>query len=78
MIEKVIIGFMLGFFAGLGNNKAKENFNEKLTFWEIVIPSASIVFTIHSFTYGFGFGLMAIAEIIIGASIGKKVIDILK
>ncbi len=78
MITKIIIGFLLGFFAGLGNDKSRENFNEKLTLLEIIIPTASIAFIIYSFTYAFEFGLMAIVEIMIGAYTGKKFMDIKK
>jgi len=76
MMELVSIGLTLGFIAGFSNNKAmKRGLDSPLTFLEFVIPTASIIFIVYSFTHGIGFGLMAIVEIMAGAFMGKKTMD---
>jgi len=77
MIGLTITGLILGFIAGLGNDKSAErmSIDENLTFLEIVIPTIAIAFVIYSFTFGIGFGLMSIVEIVVGSFTGKKVMD---
>ena len=60
MIGLAITGLILGFIAGLGNDKSAErmSIDANLTFLEIVIPTIAIAFVIYSFTFGIGFGLM--------------------
>jgi len=77
MMVLIIIGFTLGLIAGLSNDKSSErmSIDANLTFLEFVIPTLAIVFVIYSFTFGLGFGLLSIIEIIVGSFTGKKIMD---
>jgi len=69
----ILISFTLGFIAGWGSDKAKENYYSiKGSFLENTIPPLSIIFLIYAFFQSFSFGFMSILQIMLGAYIGGK------
>lgn len=68
----ILISFALGFIAGLGNGKAKQNFYDKGNLLENIISPLAIIFIIYSFFQSISFGFMAILQIMLGAYIGNQ------
>lgn len=68
----ILISFALGFIAGFGNSKAKQNFYDKGNLLENTIPPLAIIFIIYSFFQSISFGFMAILQIMLGAYIGNQ------
>ena len=69
----IIISLTLGFIAGWGNDKAKENYYGRGNFFENTIPPLAIALIIYAFSQSYYIGFIAIIEILLGTFIGGKI-----
>jgi hypothetical protein len=74
MIEKIIIGIVIGFISGFFLSKENsENESGSQGIILIFIAIISIAFIGSSFMYGAIFGIMAIGEIAIGFAVASNI-----